>query len=118
MNCLLGGDDTWYDGSTGAWPGPGAGLVPPGMTLILAGLDGTINSTVGPDDEEASFQDRLWCRVESVNRHAGVDRDLTRIVLAGPLRSPTGTYWSGRRPIDSLQVSEDLVGLTETTIVD
>ena len=120
LNSTLANDDTWYDGSTGVWPGPGGGLVPPGMTLILSGANGTIESTVGGDDIQRSVIRPVWHRVESVNRHTGVDRDRTRIILAEPLRSPSGAYLSeGRRAgVQELQVSENLVGLTETTIVD
>jgi len=44
----LGGDDTWYDGTTAGWPGPTS--FPPGKILVLPGPDGTINTGTGADD--------------------------------------------------------------------
>ena len=52
----LSNDDTWMDGSAGAWPDPWAGTlgadgVPPGVILVLPGPDGVLDSSPGGDEQ-------------------------------------------------------------------
>ncbi|MFH0965252.1 MAG: hypothetical protein V2A58_14725, partial [Planctomycetota bacterium] len=50
IDSTLSGNDTWYDGTTGAAPDP----VTPGQILILPGPDGVLDSTASPDDVDLS----------------------------------------------------------------
>ena len=51
VDTALAADDTWYDGTTGAWPG--GPIVSPGEVLILPGPNGVLETTAAGDDHAA-----------------------------------------------------------------